>query len=231
MANLKTKIERHNLETRVADLMRSGVVSSRSIAAALNAGSDGRFSISYRAVNEYVKKLRAGAVSNAGKILQEHVDRVITSDLETLEDLQRILVKWGKENPADLADRLAAARARMDGAVERWRALLDNAVGAESADKRVKALTAIVREALEMVLAEDRLQDQRTRAMLAALKIITVKVDKGALMEGEGRGNIIIVDGEGRVKEGPVTADGARQKFAMVIGGAGKLVGGEGCNE
>jgi hypothetical protein len=51
-------------------------------------------------------------------------------------------------------------------------------------------------------------------------------VDKGALMEGEGRGNIIIVDGEGRVKEGPVSPEGARQQFQMVIGGATTRAGG-----
>jgi hypothetical protein len=226
MANLKTKIERHGLQDRVAQLLRSGVVSSRKIAQALNDEAEGRYSISYRAVNEYVKKLREGAVSAAGKILQDHVDRVITSDLETLEDLQAILVRWAKEDPAHLADRLATARARTELALSRWYELISAAALETDLEKRAKAVKAIVREALEIVLAEDRLQDQRTRAMMAALKIIAVKVDKGALMEGEGRGNIIIVDGEGRVKEGPVSPEGARQQFQMVIGGATARAGG-----
>ena len=226
MANLKTKIERHGLQDRIAQLMRSGVVSSRKIAEQLNAEADGRYSISYRAVSEYVRNLREGAISDAAKILQDHVDRVIKTDLETLEDLQSILVHWAKEDPAHLADRLATARARVDVAVSRWCELINDAAAAKDEAAKAKAIRMIVREAIEIVLSEDRLQDQRTRAMMAALKIIQTKVDKGALMEGEGRGNIIIVDGEGRIKEGPVSPESARQKFAMVIGGAQQVSGG-----
>jgi hypothetical protein len=127
---------------------------------------------------------------------------------------------------AHLADRLATARARVDVAVSRWCELINDAAAAKDEAAKAKAIRMIVREAIEIVLSEDRLQDQRTRAMMAALKIIQTKVDKGALMEGEGRGNIIIVDGEGRIKEGPVSPESARQKFAMVIGGAQQVSGG-----
>ena len=222
----QTKIEKLGLQDRVAQLLRSGVVSSRAIAERINTEAAGAYSISYRAVNEYIKPLREQAVSAAGKILQDHVDRVITSDLETLEDLQAILVRWAREDPAHLADRLASARMRVDGTVGRWADLVAAATAAEDDAARAKVVRAIVKEALDIVLGEDRLQEQRTRAMLAALKIIQVKVDKGALMEGEGRGNIIIVDGDGQVKEGPVSPDGARQRFAMVVDNTRRRAGG-----
>lgn len=228
MANNRTKIEKYQLEGRVAELMRSGVVASRPIAAMLNAEAAGRYTISYKAVAEYIRTLKTTATGQAAKIISEHVDRTISSDLEALERMQSVSYRWATEDPRDLADRLSTAMAAVDGCLSRWKDLVmaaESPAVTESGKRR--ALKAIVQEALNIVLAEDRLQDQRTRAMMTVLKIVALKVDKGALMEGEGRGNIIIVDSDGRVKDGPVGGDVQRQ-FKMVIGGASARAGKDG---
>jgi hypothetical protein len=226
VANLKTKIEKLGLDTRVAELMTSGINTSRKIAAALNDELGDDHSISYRAVAEYIRRIKGESISAASEIMQRHVDRVIRTDLETLEDLQAILVRWAKEDPAHLSERLATARAEVQFNIDKWYSMILSAKESdENSDQRKKAVRAIVKEAVEIVLAEDRLQEQRTRAMMAALKIIQTKVDKGALMEGEGRGNIIIVDGDGNVTDGPVAKDGAvmRNPFKMHV--VGKVEG------
>jgi hypothetical protein len=189
VANEVSKIERLGLAERVHALMvDEGVTVGREIGRRLRA--DG-VTISDAAVNRYLSKVGRVAASRAEKLIQEHVDRVVPDDLCALEDLESTCLKWSKEDPVELAERMAEAKSAIDFELDEWMELI---AAAQEKKERSKVIGLVIKKVLSYILKDARLQDKRIKAMTMAVKIIELKLAKAGMLKDEGRGKIIIVD-------------------------------------
>lgn len=195
MGNDLTKIEKLGLEEHVQQLMVSGkATTARSIGKALR---DEGHDISDSAVNRYVNKKKEGLTQKSQQILEEHLQKELPKDLEQLESWQKLLHGWALENPTETADRLAAGAEKLNLRLEEFHSLLvaprDNT--ARLAKDPLYIERDILSWCLKLLLKDARLQEQRTRAMLAGLKIIEAKVVRGGIpLDGAKQGRIVIID-------------------------------------
>lgn len=195
VGNQISKVEKLGLAERVTRIMTDeGITVGREIGRKLRA--DG-VSISDAAVNRYLKKAGRVAASRAEKIITEHVDKVIPDDLKALEELEGLGLKWTREEPLELADRLAGIKATIAFELDEWSAQIAAAAGESNLEKRAAAIKAIINKCLGYILKDDRLQDKRLRAAATVIKIIELKLSKAGLLKDEGRGRILIVDRSG----------------------------------
>lgn len=193
--NQISKIERLGLADRVANIMTDeGITVGREIGRMLR--SEGH-RISDAAVNRYLSKVGRVASSRAEKIITEHVDKVIPDDLKALEELEALGLKWSREDPIELADRMSGIKAAIDFEVNEWADSITAAANEKNTEKRAAAVKEIIKKCLGYILKDERLQDKRLKAMGSVIKIIELKLSKAGLLKDEGRGRIVIVDRSG----------------------------------
>lgn len=203
MANTKSKIERLGLERRVQDLMRSGVVTGRAIAECLNeelAGQGHTARLSPAAVNRYLAPLRDTLAADAFRTIRDHVEKVLPTDLQALEDMERQCLAWAAEPVQDQIARIARASVELPGEVGAWVGML----ASSSPEKRGLLIKEIIGRCLEYIMRDGRQQAKRLAAMAEARKVIELKLKHAGLLgDDEGKGRIIIMD---RSHEGEVEA-------------------------
>ena len=193
--NTLTKIERDGKSEEVNKMIASGITSASQIRLIL---SNSGYKISKSAVTTYLKRVVDKIKPEALKIVSDHIDNVIPEDMKALEAMEVQLLDWAAEDPIDAADRLAEARAGIARDVGMW---TDNLTlpGFESdpgkrEKEKERRIQWIMKKSLSYILMDSRLQKKRIEAMNAAIRIIGLKLQHIAILEGEGKGNIIIMD-------------------------------------
>lgn len=195
MGNQVSKIEKLGLADRVAHIMTDeGITVGREIGRKLR--EDG-IRISDAAVNRYLAKVGRIATTRAEKIITDHVDKVIPDDLKALEEMEGLGLAWSREDPIELADRLAGIKATIEFELNAWATQIMEAAAETNHEKRALAIKAIIKKCLDYILKDERLQDKRLKAMGTVIKIIELKLSKAGLLKEEGRGRIVIVDRSG----------------------------------
>ena len=189
MANKRTKIEKSGLDGPIEELVTEGL-SGRQIAVRIKADHP-EVSISDSAIIRFVSRLREGAEEEAGKIIRDHVDKVVPDDLRALEEMESQCLEWARESGKDRVDRMAEAAVEIQGKVDAWRLML---LEERNPDEQRVLVKKIIRDCLEIMAREDRLQIQRDKAMNTAIKIIDLKLRQAGLLDDEGKGNIVIMD-------------------------------------
>lgn len=191
MANSISKIERLGLAEKVSSLMvDDGIFVGREIGRILR--KEGH-RISDAAVNRYLAKVGRVSKSRADKIIQDHVDKVVPDDLDALERVESVSLKWFNEEPAEMADRLAEVRSTIDFEVDGWASMISRAASSTPTE-RVKIINTIVKTCLDYILKDERLQEKRLKAAAMAVKVIELKLAKSGMLKDDGRGRIVIVD-------------------------------------
>lgn len=223
MANTASKIDKLGLAERVNSLMvDDGITVGREIGRILRA--DG-IKVSDAAVNRYLARVGRVAKSRADKIIQDHVDRVVPDDLNALESIEGLALKWFNEEPGELADRLAAIKATIDFEVQKWAGLIADAASEPEPAKRRIVIGTIVKTCLEYILKDERLQDKRLKAATTAIKVIELKLAKSGMLKDDGRGKIFIVDSSKEYD--PEAKTGDKRKSLVVHFGRNKGEEGE----
>lgn len=217
MANDVSKIERLGLVERVHAMMTDdGITVGREIGRRLRAEGH---EISDQAVNRYLAKVGRVATSRAEKIIQEHVDKVVPEDLKALEELELLCLGWSRENPLELADRMAGVVSAIDFEIDAWARMISEAAAEADPDKRKKLIGAIIKRCLEYTNKDARLQDKRIKAMAQVVKIIELKLSKAGLLTDEGKGRIVIVDRSDEYVPHDPKAPAKRTPFVVKFGG------------
>ena len=212
MPGKQTKVEKLGLAREVEKLVAEGK-SGRQIAAQIRADHPDK-EISDSAIGRFVSQLREKAANQAGEILSKHVDKVIPDDLKALEEMEGQCLEWARESGKDRVERMAAAFAEIHGRLDSWRFML---LEERSKEDQMVVVRKIVKECLEIMAREDRLQIQRDKAMNTAIKIIDLKLRQAGLLDEEGKSPINIVDRRGSavpdVKKGhkPFVIPGGKQ--------------------
>lgn len=213
MANTASKIERMGLADRVSSLMiDDGITVGREIGRILR--REGH-KISDAAVNRYLTRVGRVAKSRADRIIQEHVDKVVPGDLEALEQVEAVSLKWFQEEPSEMADRLAGVKSAIDFEVDSWAKMLQQATAAGGHAERRQAVKKIVRTCLEYILKDERLQDKRLKAATMAVKVIELKLAKSGMLKDDGRGKIILVNSSDEYDPEKPAADKKRKPLVV----------------
>jgi hypothetical protein len=189
LGNKRTKVEQMGLSRFIQGLAAEGL-SARRIAVRVKVEKP-EVKISDSAVIRYVGKLRSAAADEAFDVIRKHVDKVVPEDLKALEEMEAQCLEWAREAGKDRIDRMAEAAVEIRGKVDAWRLMLQEERDADGQRVLVKK---IIRECLEFMAREDRLQAQRDKAMNTAIKIIDLKLRQAGLLDDEGKGRIVIVD-------------------------------------
>ena len=72
-----------------------------------------------------------------------------------------------------------------------------------SAMRSTGAVRKIIKICLTYTLREDRLQDQRIKAMNMATKIIDLKLRQAGLLDEDGKGQVVVLDRRGQEADLP----------------------------
>jgi len=211
MANKRTKIEQMGLDTWIQELASEGL-SARRIAARVKTDRPD-LDVSESAIIRYVSKVREEAESKAFGVIRDHVDKVIPDDLKALEEMESQCLEWAREAGKDRVERMADATEQIAGWIDRWRYML---LEERDADGQRVLVRRIIRDCLELMAREDRLQNQRDKAMNTAIKIIDLKLRQAGLLDDEGKSPIYIVDRTGG--KAPAQGDGQYKPF-LIKGG------------
>ena len=214
MGNRKTKVESMGLGPQIEKMMLTGI-SARRIAARIQAEHPD-IDISDSAVIRYVGKARKEATDEAFETIRKHVDVVIPEDLKALEEMEAQCLVWVREAGRDRIERIAEAAYEIKGKIDEW---VDRfLMYAEKRDDAARdiLIRKIIRECIELMAREDRLQAERDKAMNTAIKIIDLKLRQAGLLDEEGKGRIVIVD---RTQEMPKGDDGKGYTPFVVKGG------------
>jgi hypothetical protein len=186
MGQRLSKIERLGLSEVVQDLVVSGITTRAAIAGVLR--DQHRAAVSDATVGRYLSRLKAEAGGKAFQIISDHVDRVVPEDLKALEAMEALAYTWAMEASVPQARRIAEAAAQIAEKMEYWRSLLLAEV--QNPTDQIKE---IISECLSMVQADAREQDQRLRAMRAAVSIIDLKLSKAGLLDDDTKGRIVFL--------------------------------------
>ena len=177
------KIEQHNLGPRILDLLKEGATSA-DIAATFKAEN---MPISQPTISRWIKQQREETKGTIGKILQEHVEKTVPADLEALEEMERLCLAWAREEVDQKAERISAWK-KVWEAISRWIREISESKPEEREDK----CKAFAKAALRWVMEDIGLQRDRLSAMRQASQIIDLKLRYAGVLEGDGKGNIIL---------------------------------------
>ncbi len=189
MGNTLSKVEREGFADKVQSMMKSGITTATKIHQILKDEYDANLSVS--SVTRYVAKIKDTIAGDSFKTIRDHVDSVVPEDLKALEAMEKQCLDWAKEDPGEMAERLAATAILVDSEVNDWVDLILSVPGAKD---RIVKIKRIVRKVAGYILKDARLQNKRIQAMNTAVKIITLKLQQAGLLDDEGKGKIIIVD-------------------------------------
>ena len=219
MANALTKIEKDGQAEFVDKLLADGVKSVSKIRAKL---IESGYDISKSAVNNYVKKVIDKIKPQAFKIVTDHIDKVIPDDMQILESFEAQLVEWAGEDPIDTADRIADARSKITRDLDIFKDILTGPVFPTNSkiiyteeQENEERARKLVQRALYYLVVDARLQKKRIEAIKEAVRIIGLKLQHIATLEGEGKGNIIIMD---RSEEYKPPEENKYERFSIIDG-------------
>jgi len=180
------------MDGRIQELVADGL-SARRIAARVKIDYPDA-EVSDSAVIRYVGKVRGAASDEAFDIIRKHVDKVVPDDLKALEEMENQCLEWAREAGQDRIERMAEAAELIRGKIDLWRLML---LEERKPEEQMVLVRRIIRECLELMAREDRLQNQRDKAMNTAIKIIDLKLRQAGLLDDEGKSPIYIVDRTG----------------------------------
>jgi len=201
MAQKSCKIDRAGLSEFVQELVANGVTTRAKVAQKIR-DHHPSLTISEATVGRYLNKLKASAGSKAFQIISDHVDKVVPEDLKALEAMESLAYRWAMEAAKPQAQRLADATVAIDDEMEEWISLFRNV------DDRTKLIKQIILKCLGYVQEDAREQAARLAAMNAAVKIISLKLDKAGLLDNEAKGRIIIMTKPPEAETDPGKPDG-----------------------
>lgn len=206
------KIEAWGLAPRIEELISSGVKTSVEISAVLK--SDG-FDVSQPTISRYLKKVRETRCEETRKIVQDHVQKTVPTDLKALEDMEAQCLTWAEEDLNAFAHRLAAKH--IDEHIETWVSRIYEAHNSTDEDARKAVVKDIIRQSLSWVADDKSLQKSRINAMRMAANIIDLKLRYSGIIEGSNEGGIFFVNPESgdRLKR-----DEKTDRLMVIKGGA-----------
>lgn len=218
-----SKIEKLGLQETILKLMNSGIVTCAEIAGQLEVQGH---KVSKAAVARWLKEYRESRREETGKIVREHVAKVVPADLDALEEMEAQCLAWAREETAGFSHRLAAQHVR--GTAPAWLKSLRDLdailVAGDEGDKE-KARQGFVREIMQQCLGwiadELALQKRRVGAMRMASQIIDLKLRYAGIIDGAGAGSVFFVDKE----QGDEIVQDEKSGRLFVIQGGGQQNG------
>jgi hypothetical protein len=180
------KIEKSGVSSVVQELVASGVTTRAAIADILQ--NRHGLDISEWAVGRYLSRLKLEAKSKAFQIISDHVDKVVPEDLAALESMETLAYHWAMEAAIPQAKRLADAAAKIGENIDYWRSLI-----LSDTPNPADQIKEIIHACLSYVQEDAREQDQRLKAMRAAVQIIELKLSKAGLLDEDTKGKIVIM--------------------------------------
>lgn len=186
MGNKTCKIERAGLSDVVQKLVADGVTTRAAVADVLR--DDYGLEISDASVGRYLARIKNTATSKAFQIISDHVDRTVPDDLNALEAMEALAYGWAMEASVPQAQRLADAASKIAEKLDYWKALILSEITPPK-DK----IKEIISECLSMVQEDARSQEQRLKAMRAAVNIIDLKLSKAGLLDDDAKGKIVLL--------------------------------------
>ena len=180
------KIEKAGLSDIVQELVASGVTSRSAVTEVLRTRH--HIEIGEATVGRFLARLKSSAKSKAFQIISDHVDKVVPEDLAALENMEALAYGWAMEASIPQARRLASAASKIQENIELWRRLLLCDI-----DDPTKQIQTIIETCLTYVQEDAREQEQRLKAMRAAVNIIELKLSKAGLLDEDTKGKIVIL--------------------------------------
>jgi len=204
------KIAALGLAPRIEELISSGVTTSSAIAEALQ--KDGH-RISQPTVSRYLKEERETRREETRKIVQDHVQKTVPTDLQALEDMEAQCLAWAAEDTAEFSHRLA--RQHISAHVNGWADKIREAASSITDDK-LKIVKEIMTQVVIWITDDLALQKSRIFAMRMASNIIDLKLRYSGVIDGANEGGIYFVNPE---KGDRLVQDEKTQRFMVIKGG------------
>lgn len=179
------KIEKGGFSDVIQKLVADGITTRSAIAQHLREHYNA--DLSDATVGRFLSRLKSSASSKAFQIISDHVDRVVPEDLKALEAMESLAYQWAMEASIPQARRLAAAASKIKENLSQWRALF---LSGQQDEDIVKA---IIETCLTYVQEDAREQEQRLKAMRAAVQIIDLKLSKAGLLDDDTKGKIVLL--------------------------------------
>ncbi|MGM0642021.1 MAG: hypothetical protein ACQESN_11440 [Thermotogota bacterium] len=107
-----SKIVQFELESKVLSLASQGM-SSRDISKEIKKTENKN--ISYVAVNKFLQETREERAESSKRIVQEHIQKTMPSDLENLDNMNEELLKWFKDTNIKKSQRLQVYNSLLKG--------------------------------------------------------------------------------------------------------------------
>lgn len=185
------KIKSLGLESRVEELISSGVTTTSGISAALKGAG---YDVSQPTVSRYLKEVRETRQEETRKIVQDHVQKTVPTDLRALEGMEAQCLVWADEDVEAFANRLAEGH--ISESLGEWVEMIREADASRDEDARRAAVKSIIRKCLSWVTDDRSLQKSRIMAMRMATNIIDLKLRYSGIIEGSNEGGIFFVNPE-----------------------------------
>lgn len=207
-----SKIKSLGLASRIEELISSGVTTSVAIANALKAeGHD----ISQPTVSRYLKEERETRCEETRKIVQDHVQKTVPTDLKALESMEAQCLAWADEQIDAFAHRLAAQH--ISESFEDWLGKIFEAGQSHDPEARHVVVKDIMRQCLAWIADDKALQKTRINAMRMAANIIDMKLRYSGVIEGSNEGGIYFVNPD---RGDRLEQDEKSGRFMVIKGGA-----------
>lgn len=107
-----SKIVQYELENKVLSLASQGM-SSRDIEKVIK--KEEKKNVSYVAINKFLQETREERAESSKRLVQEHIQKTMPSDLENLDNMNEELLKWFKDTKIKKSQRLQVYNSLLKG--------------------------------------------------------------------------------------------------------------------
>lgn len=197
------KIEQFRLEGTITKMNIDDGLSGVEISEKLK---EQGYSVSPATVCRWLKSQREAQAEDAGRIFSDHVAKELPKDLEALERMEALCLKWADEDGADRVQRIAGWAKVAQLVPEYARRLTDYHNRGEK--ERAGMVKDFITEIMGILMEDVKLVKQRLTAIEQARKIIETKLRNAGVIKSDEKGNIVIKAYDDTSDGGPGTAPG-----------------------
>ena len=180
------------------------------------------FDVSQNAVWSWLLKKRTAHAKDVQEVLQDHLDRVLPTDLNALEIMEAKLLDWAEKTTDFKSHELAKIDKFIDFFREKW---VDRLLDASSTEKDLRALgKEILQQCFKWILEEINWTKERRMSMNSAMSVVDLKLKYATLLHGSGSGNIVINAPGGSHSNGPGPQENDQPKEVKIGSEKGNVV-------